>query len=115
MTLRLSKNATNEIVLTLKERQTLVSPYWLFIFKHETDLETQYAVVLEDVSNYTLRYNEFSLTLPTDLDLTLDGQYRYFVYEQESSNNTDISLTTSLCEQGIAEVIPTPTTEYFNE
>lgn len=113
MNIRLSKNAANVITVTLKERQTLDNPYWLFVFYHETDLETPYAVILTDSSLYTSRYNQFTLTLPTDLNLTLEGQYHYYIYEQNSAVNTDPDNATTLCEQGLAELIPTPTTEYF--
>ena len=113
MTLRLQKNELNLIVLTLKELQTLDSPYWLFVFRNEENLINYQSILLTDLSTSTERFNEFELTLPTDLDLK-QGDYIYKVYEQTSNSNLDPDLADNLCETGKALVIGTGATEYFN-
>ena len=100
------------MVLTLKELQTLDNPYWLFVFYNEENLLNYDSIILSDLSNYKERFNEFQLTLPTDLDLS-QGDYIYKVYEQTSDSNLDPELADNLCETGKALVIGTGATEYF--
>ena len=100
--------------MTLKELQTLENPNWLFVFYNEENLLNYQSVILSDVSLYKERFNEFSFTLPTDLDLSVTGDYIYKVYEQTSEINLDPDLADNLCETGKALVIGTSTTEYFN-
>lgn len=100
------------MVLTLKELQTLDNPYWLFVFYNEENLLNYDSIILTDLSNYKPRFNEFQLTLPTDLDLE-QGDYIYEVYEQTSNSNLDPTLADNLCETGKALVLGTTATEYF--
>lgn len=101
----------NTIVVTLKEKQTLVSPYWLFVFTQEQQ-NKNYAVILTDVSTTTRRYNEFTFNEGTDLDL-VSGNYDYFIYEQASAVNLDPALADNLCERGKAFVNGQTVTDNF--
>ena len=110
--IHLEKNSTKDISVTLKEKQTLDSPFFLFEFIHEAT-ETNYTVILDDVSSYTYRSNEFSCTLPTDVDIQEEGDFIYNIYEQEDNVNLDVDNTTSLLETGKMRVKTEDTSEHF--
>ena len=106
----LEQSKANDIVVTLKEKQTLENPYFLFVFTFEADDSIQYAVILSDLSSYTYRYNEFTLTLPTDIDMVEVGQYEYSIYEQTSAVNIDPDLADNELEIGKMLLKETATT-----
>ena len=64
----LVKGETNQIVLTLKEKQTLASPNYLFRFVHRgLNTEVKFVVLNnEDISSYKDRFNQFSLVTNTN-------------------------------------------------
>src|SRR3990167_1821970 len=94
----ITKNTANTVVLTLKEKQTLTNPYW--IFRIWNDLEHGYKIFrAADTSDYTDRYNKFTITDSTTEDLangTVDfdaaGFWHYEVWE---SQVTTLSVTTA--------------------
>jgi len=104
----LNDNSTSKIVLTLSEKVTLTSPVY-FLFEVISD-DTKEVVLFtaEDVSSNTCRYNEFDITLTngaTDntiglINLSLNGYYKYNVYQQADELNLNISLTSGLLETG---------------
>lgn len=87
----LRKNQANKIVVTLSELANPSLPNnWLFVFqKEQSKGEYTYKIQLTDVSVNTDRYNEFSLTLPTDLDIPKVGDYMYSVYQMPDELSTD--------------------------
>lgn len=87
------KGVTNKVVLTLTEKSKLNSPYYLFIFENEFDLETNpIPFTTSDISFSTNRYNLFEITesdsgeedggIDVPLKLII-GQYKYSIYESE--------------------------------
>ena len=105
-------SATQSVYLTLKEKQTLASPNYLFIFTQRTTNDVIAFVKLNntDISAHKERYNEFALV--TNSHFTLEGEYHYAIYEQTSTSNVNPSLATTLLETGIARVIPASANEF---
>ena len=99
----IKKGVTNKVVLTLTEKSTLTSPYYLFIFENEFDLEENpIPFTTTDLSFSTNRYNLFEITesdsgeVDGGIDIPLKlviGQYKYSIYESEFET-LDISDTT---------------------
>ena len=99
----IKKGVTNKVVLTLTEKSTLTSPYYLFIFENEFDLkENPIPFTTTDQSFSTNRYNLFEITesdsgeVDGGIDIPLKlviGQYKYSIYESEIET-LDINDTT---------------------
>jgi len=100
--LHLTKGQTDTVILTLKEKQQLVNPNFLFYFKSKVDNSEVKFVVLtaNDLSGYKDRYNKFSLVINTYFANALPGEYGYTIYEQASANNTDPALAHGIVETG---------------
>lgn len=121
MMLIVAKNTNNTLIVTLTEKVTLASPYYLFAFISDVSQLTKY-FISADISIHTDRYNEFLITetsgteILTSGTITLNptGQWTYRIYEQDSSTNLDPSLATSLLEIGVVKVTGTATTYYTN-
>jgi hypothetical protein len=99
--IQLIQGQEGDIVLTLTEKTTLTNPYYLFVFTHETTKEVisfikSYA---DDTSLYPNRFNEFIFASTLFATASI-GKYIYQVYEQASSTNKDVALTTSMIENG---------------
>jgi hypothetical protein len=99
----LTKGATSEIILTLKEKETLASPNYLFYFKSRgTNKEVKFVLLNNtDISTHKDRYNQFSLVTNTYFENYQDGEWDYKIYEQTSTSNLNPSLATGLLEVGI--------------
>lgn len=109
--LKINQAQSNQIVVTLTEKQTLSNPYFLFVFTHE-QTNNNSAVILSDTSLYTRRYNEFTFIEGTDLNL-ISGDYEYNVYEQTSDSNLNPALADNLLETGKARVLGDVETENY--
>lgn len=108
--LHLTQGLTQDVYLTLTERQTLTAPNYLFVFTHATTKVATAFVLLnnQDISPWPERYNQFAIN---SSDLPKIGQYAYAVYEQVSASNTDPANAGRLLEQGLADMAPaTPDT-----
>lgn len=104
--LTLGQSAEN-LVLTLNEKRTLTSGYYLFLFTHVTE-KTVVSVIYnftDDDSAYPDRYNQFEINTSTVFLLKPIGQWKYFVYEQASSTNTNPTGLTEV-ENGILVLKP---------
>jgi hypothetical protein len=99
----IEKNTINNIVLTLTENSQLASPFFLFKFVNEYNLNaTPIWWTTPDISNFTNRYNQFVLVengtgsttggISTALSL-VGGQWTYTVYES-TTQTLDVALTT---------------------
>lgn len=90
------------LTVTLKEKQTLDEPYFLFVFEHVETFEKVKFIKApgSDESNYKDRYNQWTIDVDTVFLNAPVGEYEYYIYEQASSSNTDETLTTSMVEQG---------------
>lgn len=101
--IHLTKGQTENVYLTLTEKQTLTAPNYLFRFVHRS-LNTEVKFVLfnnADISAHKERYNQFSIVVNTYFTNKDSGEWEYFIYEQTSTTNTNPANTTSLLESGI--------------
>lgn len=112
----LNKNQANTVILTLTEKVTITSPYFLFRFISIADLSEKLCLAA-DTSSYTDRYNKFTITDSTTEDAangTLNflpqGQWKYEAYEQASSSNLLLANTGAMVEQGLVDVVGTGVT-----
>ena len=107
--IRLTKGATQSIILTLTEKQLLTNPNYLFVFTNRSANTVIKFVLLNnaDISQYKDRYNEFTIVTNTNFGSSLNGQYVYQVYEQTSTTNTN-PAGLNLLETGIMELVGTP-------
>lgn len=115
--LHLTIAQTNNIYVTLTEKQSLGNPNYLFRFKNRTTHEEVRFVRLyaTDLSPFKERYNQFSISVNTYFFQKDLGEWEYFIYEQISTTNTDPALAYSLLETGIMvlDEVTSPTfTEY---
>lgn len=108
--IKLLKATANEVILTLTEKVTLSSPYFLFEFINSESKEKKYCIAA-DTSAYPERYNKFTITEKTsptptsgEVTLSLPGFWHYNVYEQSSSSNLDPDSATGVVETGISKV-----------
>jgi hypothetical protein len=103
--IRLIKGQTQNIILTLTEKQLLTSPNYLFIFENRsTNTDIKFVKLNNtDISAYKERYNEFTIVVNTYFNTALNGQYTYTIYEQTSTTNTD-PTGLNLLESGIMEL-----------
>ena len=113
--IQITKGTTNNVALTLTEKCTLTSPYYLFVFQSD-ETRDLYKFIAADTSTYPKRYNLFAIVetdsspdpLAGEIELPLVGFYKYKVYEQTSSTNLDPALATGIVEVGKVQVIDTP-------
>jgi hypothetical protein len=107
--IRFTKGQTQNIILTLTEKQLLTNPNYLFVFKNRSaNTEVKFVKLnATDVSLYKDRYNEFSIVTNTNFGSSLNGQYVYQIYEQASTSNTN-PTGLNLLETGIMELVGTP-------
>jgi hypothetical protein len=110
----LTKGETNNIILTLTEKQLLTDPNYLFIFTNRSsNCEIKFIKLnATDTSLFKERFNEFSIVTNTYFKNELEGQYTYEVYEQASTTNLDITGLNKL-ETGIMWL--TGTTISYNQ
>ena len=104
--IRLTKGQTQNIILTLTEKQLLTNPNYLFIFTNRSaNTEVKFVKLnATDVSLFKDRYNEFSIVTDTYFGSQLNGQYDYEVYEQSSPTNIN-PTGLNLLESGIMELV----------
>jgi len=107
--IRLTKGATQNIILTLTEKQLLTNPNYLFVFTNRSaNTEVKFVKLNNtDISQYKDRYNEFSVVTNTNFSTALNGQYDYDIYEQTSTSNVN-PAGLNLLESGIMELVGTP-------
>jgi len=115
--INIERNSPNEIALTLKERGT--ATYYLFKFQSDNTEAVEYCIAT-DSSAFPNRYNKFTITeqtspdnLNAQVEMTTEGQWRYYVYANVSSSNLDPTGLVEL-ESGIVKVTgtTTPVTSY---
>jgi hypothetical protein len=103
--IQLTKGQTQNIILTLTEKQTLTSPNYLFVFENRsTNTDVKFVKLNNtDISAYKERYNEFTIVVNSHFNTSLNGQYTYSVYEQASTSNLN-PTGLNLLETGIMEL-----------
>lgn len=111
--LKILKDSTSILIVTVTELTTVSPVYYLFEFEHEQSF-LKYYCILDNISLATERYDEFELVDGVDLNFDYDGYYTYRIYQQISSTNLDPNLSDGLVEEGRAHVyvIDSPSNEY---
>lgn len=104
--LRLGETS-EEIICTLTERRTLTNGYYLFVFTNIStrDVVNKIYSFAEDTSSYPERFNSFDIDTDSVFTGKSTGEWRYEVYEQASSTNTNVTGLTEL-ERGIMILRP---------
>lgn len=121
----ITRNTNSTLIFTLKEKQTLTSPYFLFEFKFRGDGTTTKTFIASDTSTYSDRYNEFLVTevnagseilTSGTVNLQNVGEWHYRIFEQVSSSNLNVANATNELENGIIKVLPgTSSTSYTHQ
>jgi len=117
MMIYIRKGHTDQVIVTLTEKQTLSVPNYLFYFKQRSSNDVVAFVILNaaDLSQYKDRYNKFSINGVTHFSSKLAGEWEYMIYEQSSTTNVNPALATGLLETGIMRLSDTDSfsfTEY---
>lgn len=120
--LLLTKSTNNTIVVTLLEKTTLTTPYYLFEFIDDGD-NSFTCIAGANTSGDTNRYDRFIITEQPSVTtadrqsgkiyLEKKGFYKYRIYEQASATNLLTSSAGAIVERGKAYVAHTPLTEYL--
>ena len=100
--IQLIKGTTANVILTLTEKQLIAAPNYLFVFTNRTtNYDVKFILVnAKDLSLYKERFNKFSIKVDSYFSNKLNGQWDYTVYEQTSSQNTDVTGL-NLLESGV--------------
>ena len=101
--IKLTKGNTETLILTLKEKQTILDANFLFVFQSRTTNDKVKFVIVNsaDQSLYQDRYNQFSLVVNTYFANVEEGWYTYKVYEQASTSNTNEANAGAVVETGL--------------
>jgi len=119
--LKVNKGENNEWILTLKEKTTLSSPYYLVKVKSRASKVTKTFILASDSSSYPDRFNSFTVTESSSEILTSGtvefdpvGQWDYEIFEQSSSTNLDPANCDNqlAIEKGVILVIGDSITTY---
>ena len=111
----ITRGTNSTIIFTLKEKQTLTNPYFLFELKYRGDGTTTKTFIASDTSTYTDRYNEFLVTevnaggeilTSGTVNLQNVGEWHYRIFEQISPTNLNVANAVNELENGIIKVLP---------
>lgn len=106
--LTLTQGQTAEVlIVTLNEKRTITSGYYLFLFTHILTKQevTKVFAFVDDDSGYQERYNSFGINTSLVFVNRPVGQWVYKVYEQSSAVNTDPTGLTEV-ERGLMYLNP---------
>lgn len=93
----ISKDTANKLNIVCDDILTLTDPVYLWRFVNKTT-QVENLIELENQLPSNPRFDQFNLTLPTDLDIE-SGEYEWFVYESPLTGDTDYS-TMNLLSSG---------------
>lgn len=109
----ITRGENNDVVLTLWEKTTLTTPFYLFCFESIQENREVYFIA-SDISTQIFRYNRFVIEendVPDPLNgvVTLDpvGFWTYTIYEQTNGTNLDPTdaAVAGIVETGRVKVI----------
>jgi len=101
--IKLTKGNTETLILTLKEKQTILDANFLMVFQSRTTNDKVKFVLVNsaDQSLYQDRYNQFSLVVNTYFANVEEGWYTYKAYEQASPSNINEANAGAVVETGL--------------
>lgn len=101
--IHLTKGATETVIFTLKEKQTLTTPNYLFVFENRSTKNVIKFVKLasDNTSTYKDRFDKFSIKVNNYFSREDSGEWLYYIYEQASATNINSESATGLLEEGI--------------
>lgn len=107
--INLTKGLTQNIYLTLTEKQLLTDPNYLFRFINRSSNEEVKFVLLNatDTSLFKDRYNKFSIVTDTYFSSSINGMYVYEIYEEAGTGTSITGL--NMLESGIMMLNSTST------
>ena len=82
----LKKNSVNTFVCTASDLRLNEGDSFYLEFVHDQEKKV-YSITLNNISDFPYRYDKFSITLPDDLALKFEGDYRYYIYENDTKEN----------------------------
>lgn len=108
----LSPTQSNKVVVTLKEKSTLINPFYTWEIQNQNSFET----IVFSADNFTLSpyYDAFTISIGTPSALTssvtldlVPGEYHYNVWEMDTPYNLNIASASALVEVGLLIVAGT--------
>ena len=106
----IEKQATNTVIVTLKEKQTISPAAFVFKFKHDQSGEEK-IFAAQDLSLFTDRYNQFQIVedetedfYAATVELQL-GYHHYWVYQVTPSSPPSITPSDVVLEVGKVLVV----------
>lgn len=110
--LQITKGASQILITTVYEKQTLTAPYYLWRFISE-GLNKETTVVMATTSQ-SERCDKWTFIEGTTATL-YSGISEYRIYEQTSPSNTNYLNATTLLETGLCYVHGSPTDTYSTQ
>lgn len=108
----LSTTQSNKVVVTLREKSTLITPYYTWEIQNQNSLDTY--VFSADNFSLSPYYDAFTISIGTSSSLTssvtldlVPGEYHYTVYESATQWSLNITSTSSVVEVGLLFVLAT--------
>lgn len=103
--MRIEKNTSNIVVVTLNEKQTTNGPDFLLELTNDYTKKSQVLSVV-DISNFPEAYNKFIIYEPNDISLSPSGQwsYRFLEMTPTSPKDQDPDNAITVLETGICVV-----------
>jgi hypothetical protein len=101
--IKFTKGNTEQVYVTLTEKQTITSANFLFVFESRSTNEKVKFVLLgsADQSQYKSRFNQFAVVVNTYFADYDEGWYKYTVYEQASTTNVIEASAGAIVETGL--------------
>lgn len=106
----INKNSSNEVVLTLSEKTSIVGATYLFEFINDATKETK-LFISQDYSNNKERFNIFNI-IETSTEVPLTGRvslsvgnWKYNIYQQTSTTNLVVANSGTKVENGRVDVV----------
>lgn len=101
--IHLTKGNTETVIFTLKEKQTITTPNYLFVFENRSTKSVVKFVKLaaDNISTYKDRFDKFSIKVNNYFSREDSGEWLYYIYEQASATNLYPASATTLLEEGI--------------
>lgn len=92
------------LYVTATEKVTLNPPYYFLLsLNNREERDITYNILVTDLSSFPTRYNQFAITTAQS-GAWEKGEYKYTIYAQTSSTNTNPTLANQSVETGILKI-----------